>query len=204
MRLDPRNPDYYLDQQGWAYTELGEWKEAIPVLKRCLARNPQNFWFHVRLAEDYMGLGDEDDARAEAAGVERAVALEPNSAFGNFALALVMNATGRPAEGLPAAEKAIHIDPSRSAPYRQMQGWSYSQLVRWKEAISILKRFSFSDDLWLHVWLAVDYIEVGDDVAARTETAKVLRLEPQFSVEKGSPHSLRRESTLLLTSARRA
>ena len=47
MRLDPRNSDRYLYEQGHAYTQLGRYEEAIPALKRDLALTPNNLWDHV-------------------------------------------------------------------------------------------------------------------------------------------------------------
>ena len=45
MRLDPRNPDNYLYEQGFAYTRLGRWAEAIPALKRYSTLYPHNLFF---------------------------------------------------------------------------------------------------------------------------------------------------------------
>ena len=184
IRLDPRNPENYLFEQGYAYTRLGRWAEAIPALKRYSTRYPHNFFPHVWLADDYAGLGDNKAAQAEVAQVERAVALEPNSAVGYAGLAEVMNATGRPAEALAAAEKAIRIDPHNKI-YLRQEGWADTQLGRWEEAVSVLKRFlaRFPDSPYGHGELAVDYIELGHDDDARAEAAEVLRIDPQFTME---------------------
>jgi tetratricopeptide (TPR) repeat protein len=70
-RLDPRNRDNYLFEQGWANTKLGRYEEAIPAFKRCLAVHPDIFWTHLFLAVDYIELGHDDTARTEAAEVLR-------------------------------------------------------------------------------------------------------------------------------------
>ena len=75
MRLDPRNRDYYLFYEGWSYTQMGRYQEAIPILKRHLARYPNNWGAHYELVVDYTELGREDEARAEAAEVLR---ISPN------------------------------------------------------------------------------------------------------------------------------
>ena len=113
--------------------------------------------------------------------MQRAVALEPNSAFGYYALGQALNAVGRPAEALAAAEKATRLDP-KSTDFL-VQGWAYTQLGRWRESISALKRLSPSNNPWPHVWLAVDYVELGRDDTAKAEIAEVLKLSPQFSVK---------------------
>ncbi len=126
MRLDPRNRDSYSYEQGVAYTQLGRFEEAIPALKRNLAlTNTNNLWAHVNLVLDYIELGQEDAARAEAAEVERRVALNPNSPVGYLALANVMNFMAEEAQALVAVEKAIRLDPDHHNGYGLEEGFAY-------------------------------------------------------------------------------
>jgi len=69
IRLDPRNRDYYLFWEGTAYTLMGRYAEAIPLLKQHLTRYPGDLSSHVTLIIDYIELGHEQEARAEAAEV---------------------------------------------------------------------------------------------------------------------------------------
>jgi len=69
MRLDPRNPERYLFEEGWSYTQMGRYAEAISILKRTLTRYPNNWAAHMLLIVDYIELGREQEARAEAAEV---------------------------------------------------------------------------------------------------------------------------------------
>jgi adenylate cyclase len=71
MRLDPRNRDFYLFLEGKSYNQMGRYEEAIPILKRHLARYPNTLGAHANLVVDYTELGREDEARAEAADVLR-------------------------------------------------------------------------------------------------------------------------------------
>jgi adenylate cyclase len=183
MRLDPLFDENYKPMQGWAYTLLGRWDEAISLMKPYVARYPDNFFIHVLLAEDYAALGDKDAAQAEVAEVQRHAALNPNSTFGYVVLAQALNATGRPTEALAAAERFIRLDPNERVYYLNTQGWAYSQLGRWQEAISVLPRSTPFP--WVHLWLAVDYVELGRDDAARAEIARVLKLDPQYSLKIG-------------------
>jgi hypothetical protein len=59
-------------------------------------------------------------------------------------------------------------------------------LGRYQDAISAFKRDrGFHPDLfWVHLGLAIDDIELRRDDDARAEAAKVLRLNPQFSLER--------------------
>jgi len=189
MRLDPRNLDNYLLEQGLAYTNLGRREEAIAALKRYSATYPGLLSPHMLLADNYAGLGDDEALRGEAAQVERAVAREPNSAFGYFALAQVLNAAGRPSEALAAAEKAIRLDPRISGYCVFTEAWSYIKLGQWEKALSALKSSlaRYPDSLWIHVFLAIDNIELGHQETARAEAAEVLRISPQFSLRTVFP-----------------
>jgi tetratricopeptide (TPR) repeat protein len=189
MRLDPLHRDRYVFEQGWAYTQLGRYQEAIPAF------NPVDplFWTHVHLAQDYIELGQEGAARAEATKVERLIGMSPASAIGYMALAAVMDYMAEPAQTLAAVEKAVHLDPGNRENYYSVegspQGWALTSLGRYEDAISAFKldRGFHPDLFWVHLGLAIDDMELGHDDAARAETAEVLRLNPQFNLEMVFP-----------------
>ena len=68
-------------------------------------------------------------------------------------------------------------------------GWAYTLLGRPEKATLACKPFLARDpdNFWVHAYLAVDYVEVGDNDAARLEAAEALRLDPQFTVEMVFP-----------------
>jgi TolB-like protein/DNA-binding winged helix-turn-helix (wHTH) protein/predicted Zn-dependent protease len=189
MRLDPRNRVNYLQAQGWAYTDLGRWDEAIRSLKGYLGRYPDQLWSHARLAVAYSNRGDHDSAQAETVEVERATTLNPNSAVGYWALAFVMEEQGRPAEDLMAVNRAIHLDPRNHNTYSGTQAAAYTLLKRWEEAVPAFMRYIRlrPGDIRAHAYLAVDYIELGRDDAARAEVAEALKLNPRLTVETVFP-----------------
>jgi adenylate cyclase len=93
-----------------------------------------------------------------------------------------MNSVGKPTEALAASERAMHLDPGYDL-YLIEQGRAYSELEKWRDAVTVLKRFvaTHPDDFWCHLWLAVDYVELGHEDAARAEAAELLRINPTFS-----------------------
>jgi adenylate cyclase len=185
IRLDPRNTTQYLYEQGWSYRLLGRWDEAIPSLKAYETRYPEQLPSRVNLVKAYTGLGDMEAAQAEVAEIQRLVAITPDSAAGQWDLADALNGAGRPAEALAAAKEGIRLVPSINI--TALQGWAYSQLGRWQEAIPAIKRIpSIGTQPWPHVWLAVDYVELGRDDAAKAEVAQVRKLNPQLSVDAAS------------------
>jgi adenylate cyclase len=70
-RLDPALEDFFAQQLGFAYLHLGRYEQAISALNRYSASNPNDFASHVGLANSYIELGRDQDARTEAAEVMR-------------------------------------------------------------------------------------------------------------------------------------
>ncbi len=70
MRLDPQRRDYAL-VEGGAYVLMGRYEEAIPPLKRFLARYSNIVGAHLLLIACYVELGRNEEARAEAAELLR-------------------------------------------------------------------------------------------------------------------------------------
>ena len=71
MRLDPHYPPLYLFYLGHAHYLVGQYEEAIAVLKRSFTRNPDQLPSHLDLAVIYCELGRKEEARAEVAEVLR-------------------------------------------------------------------------------------------------------------------------------------
>ncbi len=96
-----------------------------------------------------------------------------------------MNNTRKRTEAIDLAEKAVRLDPRRREFYLFIEGWSYTQMGRYQEAIPILQRFlaGYPNNLAGHYLLAVDYIELGRELQARAEAAEILRISPNLSVD---------------------
>jgi adenylate cyclase len=75
IRLDPPSADLFSNSIGSTYYSAGRTEEAVAPLKRFLARRPNFLGAHLDLAAIYSELGQEAEARAEAAEVLR---LSPN------------------------------------------------------------------------------------------------------------------------------
>jgi adenylate cyclase len=75
MRLDPAEQDFFAYSAGLAYGEMGRYQEALTMLERNLAAYPNTLVARLAIASDYVELGREQDAQAEAAEIER---ISPN------------------------------------------------------------------------------------------------------------------------------
>jgi tetratricopeptide (TPR) repeat protein len=62
MRMNPRHPSWYWQVLGFAYYEVGQYKEALAILKQ---DNKPWFKTHRTLAAVYVRLGRLEEARAE-------------------------------------------------------------------------------------------------------------------------------------------
>jgi len=74
MRLDPRHRDQYLIWVGLAQTQMGQYSKAVPSVRQFQRSYPNvlgsGFCF-TYLMVDYVELGQQNDARAEAADLLR-------------------------------------------------------------------------------------------------------------------------------------
>jgi tetratricopeptide (TPR) repeat protein len=71
MRLDPYGQEMDEINIGFAYLQMKRYEESIPVFKRHLAAYPNSLYGHLELAIAYEELGQDQDARDEAAKVMR-------------------------------------------------------------------------------------------------------------------------------------
>jgi adenylate cyclase len=84
-----------------------------------------------------------------------------------------------------AAKKARRLDP-RLFLRLDTVGQTYVHAGRYEEAIPVLKQvLTYNANYWPTYWgLAVSYSELGRGEEARAAGAEMLRIMPQFSVEK--------------------
>jgi adenylate cyclase len=189
IELDPKYADAY------AWLGLNYWfgwlaqyspdpnalDRASQLAQQAIALDDSRPFPHTVLGNIYLFKRQYAEALTEA---QRAIALGPNDASGYEWLAWIMNNTRRRAEAIDLAEKAMRLDPHNHDRYLYIEGWSYTQMGRYEEAVPILKRYLASYPLPWQFLLVVDYIELGREPQARAEAAEILRISPNFSVEK--------------------
>ncbi len=191
IELDSKYADAYawLGQNyfiGWVFLwspDPNTLDRASQLAQQAIALDDSRAFAHSMLGNIYLFKRQYAEALTEA---QRAIALGPNDASGYEWLSAIMNNTRRRAEAIDLAEKAMRLDPRNQDSYLWLEGWSYTQMGRYEEAIPILKRYlaSYPNGLPAHYYLVVDYIELGREPQARAEAAEILRISPNFSVEK--------------------
>jgi adenylate cyclase len=138
---------------------------------------------HEILSKYYIWLNkDYEKGVAEA---ERAVALEPNSVDAYIQLGGNLRWAGRPAEAIPVLQKAMRLSPIPPYLCLQILAHCYYLTGQYEEAIALQRRILQKEPNQLpsQLGLTAALIRAGKEDEARAEAAKVLRIDPKFSVE---------------------
>ncbi|MBI3756964.1 MAG: tetratricopeptide repeat protein [Deltaproteobacteria bacterium] len=171
----------WADQQGSGFQTLAQ---AVTAAQRAISLNGSHPLGPVFSGDVYLWQKQYEQAMAE---MERAVALDPNDAFGSAALAETLSRVGRADEALRAAERAqaLHQKTGTADQHLDSVGIAYDLAGKPEEAIAPLRQYlsHYPNILGAHLTLAAVYSELGKEVEARAEAAEVLRINPQFSLE---------------------
>lgn len=114
---------------------------------------------------------------------KRAVAINPNYAFGYQALADAFSNDAKPEMAFHAVEKATCLDPAGYNFYSYQLGNSLVQRGHYDEAIPILQQHlaASPNSLVGLVSLVIAYTELGRDREARAAAAEIMRISPHFA-----------------------
>jgi len=119
---------------------------------------------------------------------KKAISLAPNYAVGYFALGFVLSGVGRPQEAIPVLQKCLRLSPI-PVHGRALGSLadSYLALGRYEEAIATYQKALHiygPDELMTHVGLVLAYVWIGREKEARAEGAEIMRIDPEFSLER--------------------
>jgi len=126
------------------------------------------------------------DFNNAVACLRRCIELNPNNADGYDMLGLVLAMSDETAEGTTFVKKAFLLNPIPPAFYYAHLGICYRDLGQYDEAIEAFKRSIQiePDNMTGRVGLIAAYIYSGQDREAYKLGQEVLKLNPNFSVEK--------------------
>ena len=145
IELDPKYADAYSSLGvaywfGWAFQWIqdpGALGRAYQLAQKAITLDESLPAAHIALSYIYLYRRQYNQATTEA---ERTIALDPNSGQGYEALANILGDSGRPAEAIDFVEKAMRLDPKARDFYLFYEGWIYTQMGKYAEAIPMLKR----------------------------------------------------------------
>jgi adenylate cyclase len=167
-----------------AYTNPREALErGMKLVQKAIALDDSLAHPHEILSKYYVMLNkDYEKGIAEA---ERAVTLEPNSVDAYIQLGVNLRWAGRCAEAIPILQKTMRLSPIPPYLCLQILVWCYLHTGQYEEAIALSKRILQKEpnQLPTQVSLTAALIQAGKEDEARAEAAKVLRIDPKFSVE---------------------
>jgi adenylate cyclase len=159
-------------------------ERAYGLAERAVALDDSLAWSHIAVGlVSLMYKKDWDKAIAEA---QRAIAVEPGSAQGYAVMASSLVYAGRYEEAIPYYRKAFRLSPRPMPIWLWNLASAYIAMGQYEEAIKILKRIAEKqpDQIYAHSMLATAYVLSGREDDARKEAAEVLRIDPNFSVER--------------------
>src|SRR5262249_4242334 len=138
------------------------------------------------LAHSHLGWVLLFKGQHEAAIVEfeRSRSLNPNFTDPSFGLCLVL--AGESARAIEVLEANLRLDPFQNPSRLGYMGHALYMLKRYGEALPPLRQCASSLPHFriAHLWLAVTYAQLGRLAEAQAEATEVLRLEPDFTIER--------------------
>ena len=205
------DPEY-----AWAYYLLGRchevdvWIGTSTSPKQSLAKAEELFQKAIvlddNLAEAHGNLSflysmarQHDKAVAQA---KKAVALDPNSADAHVWMGKTLAFAGRHEEAIPEYKIAIRLNPMPPSRYFWSLGLSYALAGQYEEGTIWCEKAIRQDpnSLYARIMMTVVYSLSGRDEEARAQAAEVLRINPNFSLEKFA----KRASPTLVSALRKA
>jgi len=148
------------------------------------------------------------DCDSEIEMADRAVALNPNSYLAWNARGWVYNVAGLQEEALRSFERAVRMSPVDPLLHRAFtgMGWAFIELRRFDEAIVAAKKALRQSPSYsgLYRVLASAFAHAGRDAEAREAAARLLELDPDFTISVGIARGRGFTSKLLIEGLRKA
>jgi tetratricopeptide (TPR) repeat protein len=157
--------------------------EATELLQKAIVLDDNLAEAHGLLGFIYSVERRHDKAFAQG---KKAVALNPNSAMAHLWLGKVFTFASRWEESIPEYKIAIRLNPIPPSYYLWSLGLSYGATGQYDEAIAWCEKAVHMDpdSLMARIMMTAVYSWSGRDEEARAEAAEVLRINPDFSLER--------------------
>ncbi|MEN6319966.1 MAG: tetratricopeptide repeat protein [Syntrophaceae bacterium] len=192
ISLDPNYASAYraLAKATTAGIWLGLSKNPQESLKECIELFKKAISLDDSLATAYAGLGytlvmarQYDEGLAQA---ERAIELAPTSADIIYNYAVILLFIGRGEEAIPFFKSAIRLNPKPPNLYLRHLASAYRDTGQYEEAITLVKKAIEREprDIISHIILTATYGMAGREEEARAAAAEILKINPQFSLER--------------------
>jgi adenylate cyclase len=192
LALDPEHSGMYaaigwthmMDARlGWSRSRRESMEKALELAQKALAMDESHIAGGYLMAYIYRQQKQYEKSIAE---VKRLIDLTPNDATGYKMLAGMLYPLGRGEETIAAAEKVIRLDPMTSATIFYWLGMGHWVMGQYEEAIAAYEKALHlrPTSVPYHIVLTATYSLLDREEEARVAAAELLRLDPEFSVDR--------------------
>jgi adenylate cyclase len=154
--------------------------QAYRLASRAIQLDPNLPHAHASLG---VALAWKRQHEAAVAAFDKAVALNPNFTDWRMAIALVY--AGQSERAIEVLKNHMRLDPFYVPLAPHWLGVAYYTLKQYSDALSALSECALRAPKYgaVHLWLATTHARLGQMEAAQAEAAKVLNLDPNFTIE---------------------
>jgi len=158
-------------------------RRAVELSRKTIALDASLGMAYALLGHIYILMKDYERGIEEG---QRAVEVEPNDADTHAYLGMGLTFVDRPEEAIKAFKRAIRLNPKAPSWYLHQLAEAYRNMGRYDEAIEWGKKAVDRNpkNLPAHLVLAACYSLAGREKEAQAEAAEVLRINPNYSLER--------------------
>jgi adenylate cyclase len=190
---------------GYAFDPQFERNEAVRLLHLALSVDDGDPDTLARASANASFLVGDSESAIEMA--DRAVALNPNSFTAWHARGMVYRNAGQPEEAIRSFERTIRLSPVDPLLHRSFVGMGMAliELGRFDEAIVAGKKAQHQNPSSMaYRCLASAFAHLGRDAEAREAVARLLELDPAFTISGWIARGRRSNAKLLIEGLRKA
>ena len=192
----------------WGYTIDPQFdrEEAIRLLRLALSlddSDPETLAWAAFISAYMVG-----DCESEIEMADRAVALNPNSFIAWHFRGWVYRNAGRPEEAIQSFERAVRMSPVDPLLHRTFtgMGYAFTELRCFDAAVAAVKKALRQNPFFppAHRCLASAFAHLGRDEEAREAAARLLALDPKFTISSWIARGGQSNAKLLTEGLRKA
>ena len=170
--------------QGWSTDPKASLELALEHARRAVLLDDGLAKAHMVLGDVFCWMKRHEQAVAEG---RRAIALDPSYADGHMALAYYLVTSGQAEKAVEEAQKALRFNPVYAHQiYYSVLGQSLYMTKQYEAAMAASEQGVSRDPnaRGLRIWLAATYAQLGQMDDARRHAKELLRLWPNFSLQR--------------------
>jgi adenylate cyclase len=171
----------WLNRLDGDHLEAATLDRAHQLASRAIQLDPNLPHAHASLGAVMIWQRQHDAAVAEC---DKALALNPN--FTDWRIAITLVYAGESARAVHFLKKHMRLDPFHAPLASHWLGLAYYTLGQYSLALPSLRECALRAPNYraVHVWLAATHARLGQMDEARVEAAKVLQLDPGFTIDR--------------------